>query len=148
MGGRRSEGSRLVYRVAGSPDAQRRGEVLLDLLACRLSIQAAGDRLGLGQARVNLLRQKIVQAVVLTLEPRPAGRPAKATDDRDRELQQLRTRVAELEHEVKVLELKTELNSVIRMTPGASASGKKTKQPRRERPRKTRSRRGRRRRKT
>lgn len=125
MGGRRSEGSRLVYRVTGSPAAQQRGEVLLELLARNLTIHEAGAQLDLGQARVNVLRRDVVSAVVEALEPRPSGRPSRPVDERDTEIQQLRSRVAELEHEVKVLSLKTELQTALPQCAAEPPSEKK-----------------------
>lgn len=132
MGGRRSEGSRLVYRVPGSPVAKRRGEILLELLARNLTINEAGVLLDLGQARVNILRRDAVTSLVQTLEPRPSGRPSKPVDDRDVEIQQLESRVAELEHEVKVLTLKVTLQDALPRCISEPEPEKKTSRQRRK----------------
>src|SRR5262245_36492730 len=73
--GRKPAWAELVNRLDGSTVAKARLRALLETLAGRQTVAAACLGLGLSERRFHALRDRILQAGLAGLEPRPAGRP-------------------------------------------------------------------------
>ncbi len=96
--GRRPEWDAAVGRLEGSALAKARLLAVLDVLSGRRTVAQAGLPLGLGERRLRALRDQALAAALAGLEPRPAGRPARAPAGPD-------ARVAALEAEVRELRI-------------------------------------------
>lgn len=100
--------------------------MILRTLTGELTIAEASEQLGIKQARFNDIRRQALKAAVADLEPRRPGRPAKQPDPQAEELATLQSRVVELEQELKVSEVRTEL--ALALPALTNPARKKTKQ--------------------
>lgn len=107
MRGRRPVGPELTERLEGSAQARRRMRVILETLAGTMRVTEACVELGICSQRFESLRAEAIGAGIAALEPKPKGRPTRA--ERQPEIVQLEERVAELEAELKVLQVRAEL---------------------------------------
>src|SRR5262249_35049434 len=89
----------------GSIGAKERLEVILETIAGRMKVTEACARLEIGEAMFHRLRTEVLQAGLARLEPRPLGRPPRPTVPEA-------FRVAELEHDLKDLELELKTTRV------------------------------------
>ena len=105
MPGRKPLGPQLAQHLEGSIGAKERLEVILETLAGQLKVADACARLGIGEAMFHRLRTEVLQAGLARLEPRPLGRPPRPTVPEA-------LRVAELEHDLKDLELELKTTRV------------------------------------
>jgi hypothetical protein len=79
----------------------------------RLTIDQAGQRLGIGPAMFYKLRTEVLEAGLARLEPRPMGRPPHQPTVEDAKREELEHRVAELESELKIAEVREEIAQVM-----------------------------------
>jgi hypothetical protein len=107
--GRRSEMEALVDAVPASRDARERTKVLLMTLAGPWSVCQGYQRLGIRRTRYQDLRRRMLEGAVRALEQGPVGRPPRPRPVAIRELQQLRRRVVELEHELRCTQAELEI---------------------------------------
>ena len=92
------EGPKLVDRLEGADESKKRLRAILETIAGQRSVDEACSALGISPARFHELRNKILQAALVALEPQPAGRPRAPSDEQD-------PRIAELEAELKDLKI-------------------------------------------
>src|SRR5262245_55964039 len=105
MPGRKPLGPQLAQHLDGSIEAKERLEVILETLAGRMKVADACARLGIGEAMFHRLRTEVLQAGLARLEPRPLSRPPRLAVPEA-------LRVAELEHDLKDLELELKTTRV------------------------------------
>jgi hypothetical protein len=98
MAGRHPAGPEYVEQLEGSELAKRRLRIVLETLAGRCGIGEAAKLLGITEQRVHQLREEALQAALLELEPKPAGRPRRPVAGEDPDA--LRERLLELEKEL------------------------------------------------
>ena len=113
MRGRRPSGPEMVDQLPGSDLARERVKVVLQTMAGALRVQEACAVLHLSEQRFDELRVQALQAAVSELEPKPAGRPPRLVTDEQAEIARLRERVAQLEAELKVSQIRVELAAAL-----------------------------------
>jgi hypothetical protein len=113
MRGRLPSGPEFVEQVSGSVIARNRARVLLETIAGTCRVKEACLRLGIGEPRFDQLRIHALEHLVQSLEPRPAGRPARTPSPADERIRQLQDQVAALEMEVKLAQARTEIALVL-----------------------------------
>ena len=86
--------------------------ILLTLLGLR-PVQEALCALGIGRTYFAMLRTQVLHGSVQLLQPRPCGRPRRVTTVSVAELDALRRRVAELEHENARLQAQLDVAPVL-----------------------------------
>src|SRR5262245_25460142 len=89
--------------------AQRRVDVIIEVIAGRMGVEEACARLGVSPARFYQLRERALRAAVEALHPRPAGRPVKTIPREERQRQALEARVRELEEDLQAALVRTEI---------------------------------------
>ena len=107
--GRRPDPAAIVMRLAGSPPAQQRLDLMLQTLTGKSSIPEAAARLGLGRSRFCLLRQEMLQAALEALEPKARGRPGVTRTDQDQLIADLQQQVLALKIDLKAAQIREEL---------------------------------------
>jgi hypothetical protein len=132
MRGRYPQGVELVAQLNGSDQAKQRLQVILGVVAGRCRGQQACARLGLGEDRLRQIRQAALQGALEALEPKAAGRPRRQEGGAARRVAELEARVAELEQELRLSQVREEIARILPDRPAAPGAGKKT---RRRRPR-------------
>jgi Helix-turn-helix domain len=129
MRGRRPSGPEYVDGLAGSALAKERLKVVLETLAGTCRVQEACQRLGISEPRFHQLRQRLLQAALGRLEPRPAGRPAQAPSAAQEEVGKLEEELAALRVQAQAAQTRAEialaLPGVLQKPP--SAAEKKTR---------------------
>jgi hypothetical protein len=137
--GRKPQGTGLVRPLSGSEHAKRRLTLFIQTLAGERSVGDACAELGIGESRFFAQRSEWLQESLELLEPRSAGRPAKAESPLPtEEVQSLRERLRELEARAAAVEVQSELARTLPHLIHRLRPGKKTAHPARRR--KTRSR--------
>jgi hypothetical protein len=126
--GRRPEGAGLVRRLAGSNDAKVRLQMIIEVLSGRRTVTQACARLGLSERRFHALRQCALQAALESLEPRPAGRPAR-TADGEASTEALEGIVRDLRLELRAAQVREEIAltmpELLRRTAGRKKAGRR-----------------------
>ena len=113
MRGRRPVGPELLDRIPGSESARKRVKVVLQTMTGELRVQEACHELQISEQRFDELRLEAMQAAVASLEPKPAGRPARATAADTDEKKRLQMRVAELEAQLTAAVVRAELAAAL-----------------------------------
>lgn len=103
MAGRKPDGPNLADRLDGPGESKRRLKVILETISGQRTIAGAAAALGVGEARFHELRNQVLQAALVALEPRPAGRPAQERPAQDPKVAELEAQVRELDLENKAL---------------------------------------------
>jgi len=109
MQGRHPAGPEFVERLEGSEKAKRRVRTMLELIADRIRVPEACERLGIKPARLDQLRKAYLQAMVTAAEEKQVGRPAHVPSAAEVENEQLRARIARLEAELAVALVRAEV---------------------------------------
>lgn len=104
MAGRHPAGPEYVERLEGSEQAKRRLRIVLETLAGNCGIREAAELLGITEQRVHQLREEALQAALVELEPKPAGRPRQAVAREDPAV--LQERMLELEKELRAAKVR------------------------------------------
>jgi len=107
MRGRRPIGPEVTEQLDGSAPARARMRLILETITGETRVKDARERLGICSQRFEALRAKAIRAGIAALEPKPIGRPARA--DRTPEVARLEARIAELEAELRVAQVRAEL---------------------------------------
>ena len=102
MRGRRPSGPEFVDKLPGGEKAKARLKILLETIAGERRVLDACERLAISEPRFDQLRLIALQAAIVALEDRPAGRPARQPNAAEEEIAQLRGRIAELEADIGV----------------------------------------------
>jgi hypothetical protein len=111
--GRKPLGIDQVDRVPGSSAAKKRLRVILANIAGELSTEEACNALGIEPSRLYDLKRRCLEDWVELLEPKTPGRkPAAQTPDQDR-IDELKTRIARMELELKAARLQEELARIV-----------------------------------
>jgi len=110
-----------VDHLQGSDHARLRLKAILQCMLGDLTVPAACEQLGIGQARFHAMRNQWLQEALELLEPRQTGRPPKRPAS-----EQLLERVAQLESEKRDLEQQLRLSEargqVVAITAATSPS--------------------------
>jgi transposase len=111
--GRKPLGPSLVDRLDGSQRAKERLQVILETIAGQLTIAQACERLGIGEAMFHRLRTEVLEAGLECLEPKTVGRPRRVTTGEQRQLNVMAERIAELETELRMSEVREEIAQIL-----------------------------------
>jgi transposase-like protein len=133
MRGRYPSGPEFVDKLPGDAAAKERLRVVLETLtgACRVS--EACQRLNLSEQRFDQVRIEALQAALAALGPKPIGRPPRESSPTDDELEQLRSRVVELEALLRVQTVRTEVAAILPHTTAAVEKKSLLRLPKRRR---------------
>ena len=113
MRGRRPVGPELAERLDGSAAAGRRMRVILETIAGTRRVHEACEQLGVCEQRFEALRATAIRAGVAALEGRPIGRPPKVPPEVRAQITRLEERVADLEAQLHLAEVRLELAAVL-----------------------------------
>jgi len=105
--GRTVNAGRLVTTMDAMNEAKRQLMTILDVLAGKLTITEACERLGVSKATFHRMRDQALQGALDGLVPQPAGRPAKPVDPKDQKIQVLEERIADLGVELEAERART-----------------------------------------
>jgi hypothetical protein len=126
MRGRRPSGPEYVEKLDGSAAAKARLRIVLETVAGTRRVSEACALLGVSEQRFEQLRIEALQAGLARLEPQPQGRPPRRSTPAEWEAEQLRIRVAELEAELRLAAVRTEVAAIV---PSAVAPPQKKTPP-------------------
>ena len=121
-----------VEGLSGSELAKRRLTMILKTLSSELTIAEACTELGISESRFHALRHQWLEEALKLLEPRPMGRPSKASPAVDAdELAKLQAEKEELQRQLHVAQVREEIAAVLPqgITTLAQAPKKTTKPP-------------------
>lgn len=108
--GRPPKGLGHVRDLDGPEEQKARLEAILESLTGDVGVDEAAAKAGIQPARFHELRKQVLQAALDRLAPQPTGRPGKAAPSADSlRLAELEKRFAELEHELELSEIRSEL---------------------------------------
>ena len=99
----------------------------LQVRAGQITAQEAARQLGISRQAYYKWEQRALQALLRALEDQPAGRPPAPSDPAK---DQLQTRVAQLEKQVRLYEQRDKLRTVIQQMEEPDDSGSSTKKNR------------------
>jgi hypothetical protein len=129
-----------VEHLQGSHHARLRLKLILECMMGHLTVPAACEQLGIGEARFHAMRNQWLQEALELLEPRRTGRPPKQLTTGE-----LLERVAQLEGEKRDLEQQLRLSEareqVVAITATASPAPAPTARKKNERRQRRRARR-------
>jgi hypothetical protein len=111
MAGRYPAGPEYVELLDGSEPAKQRLRLILETLAGQCGIGEAAQRLGVTEQRVHQLREEALQAALVELEPKPAGRPRRPAEPLDAAV--LAEQVLELEKQLRAAKVRESIALVL-----------------------------------
>jgi hypothetical protein len=106
-------GPRLVRYLEGSEQAKERLETILESMTGTLSVHAACERLGIGEAMFHRLRTRVLQVAVADLEPRPRGRPRHEPSEAERQRDMLAAEMEELKSELLTATVRCQVSQIL-----------------------------------
>ena len=104
--------------------SQKRASLILQVRAGRLTAQEAARQLGISRQAYYRWEQRALRALLQALEDQPKGRPPAPADPVK---EQLRSRVEELEKQVRLYEQREALRLLIKQMEESDSSGSSTK---------------------
>lgn len=107
LAGRPAEGLEHIDRLSASPRAKQRLKAVVATLHGDVTIGEACDRLGVHASRFHEMRHEALQAAADRLEPKPSGRKPRSDPKGPSELEKTKTRIAELETELVIEQVRT-----------------------------------------
>jgi transposase-like protein len=113
MRGRHPSGPSFVDKLPGHTTAKERLRVVLETIAGDCRVSEACERLGISEQRFDELRLEALQGAIAALEPKPLGRRPQASSTDDAEVRQLKDRVAELEAQLQIAAVRTEVAAIL-----------------------------------
>jgi hypothetical protein len=116
-----------------SAEAKQRFQVTVQILTGTCRVQEACARLGLGASRLEQVRQEIVAGALASAERQRPGRKPQVVSDLQRDVEQLRQRIAQLEAALTAATVRAEVAAALPRV--GTAAEKKTPPPRRRRQR-------------
>ena len=122
--GRKPKGPALVDGLECSDTARERLRWILRATSGEATVPEVCAELGIGESRFHQLRDEVLQAAAESLEPRPAGRPAKPVGPSERRIGELEQRNRELTRQLEAERLRYEL--AVMKFAGAEPGVKKT----------------------
>lgn len=111
--GRPPLGPEIVDRIEGSEEAKKRARIILEVIAGRLSVEAACTALDIEATRFEDVRKEAFAGLVAALEPRPAGRPPKPVDEAAEKLKALEDENKRLKMELVTSHVREEIAVVL-----------------------------------
>jgi hypothetical protein len=111
--GRKPEWAEAVGRLEGSAVAKARLRAVLEALTGRRTLAEVCLELGLSERRVRGLRDRMLQAALAGLEPRPAGRPAPPAGGPRRRVAELEAVVRDLRLDLRAAQVREEIALVM-----------------------------------
>lgn len=119
-----------VEHLRGSDHARLRLKLILQCMLGNLTVGAACEQLGIGQARFHAMRNQWLQEALELLEPRRTGRPPKrlASDELLARVAQLESEKRDLEQQLRLAEAREQVVTITASTspPPSAAPEKKT----------------------
>ena len=105
---RPNKGVNHVDEIQGSKESKRRAKLILKTITGEMSVREACEQLGVGPTQFANLRTQALEGLVDSLGPKPAGRRPRVQVASPREVD-LAQRVADLEHENRLLRAQVEV---------------------------------------
>jgi transposase-like protein len=106
---RPNKGLAHVDSLDGDPETKWRLKVVLATLSGEMLVDEAVDELDVGPTQFANLRRQALQGALGALGPKPVGRPARTSEYGEDEVEALRQRIRELEHDAQLLRSRLEL---------------------------------------
>lgn len=106
--GRKPQGWKLIDRLSADESCKARLKAFLETMTAQCTVGEACRNLGIEQSRFFAMRNAWLEEAVALLEPKPAGRPRKATSDEPR-VEELKQEVRDLEQRLMAAELRAKL---------------------------------------
>jgi transposase len=104
--------------------SQQRASLIVQVRAGQITAQQAAQQLGISRQAFYKWEKRALQALLRALEDQPAGRPRTQTDPQK---DQLQSRVAELERQVRLYEQREKLRALLEEMEESGDSGSSTK---------------------
>lgn len=104
--------------------SQLRASLILQVEAGHITAQQAAQQLGISRQAFYKWQMRGLKALMRALEDQPAGRPANSTDP---EKDQLKSRVEQLEHQVRLHEQRDKLRSLLKQMEESDSTDSSTK---------------------
>jgi transposase-like protein len=98
-----------VDSLKGDEEDKWRLKLILATLTGQMFVEEAYDELAIGPTQFANLRKQVLQGALDALQARPVGRPSRWVPPSEEEVEALRQRIVELEHDAKVLRARLEL---------------------------------------
>ena len=119
MRGRYPSGPEFVDKLLGDDVAKERLRVVLETLAGTCRVGDACEKLHLSEQRFDQLRIEALEGALQALAPKPLGRKPNMTTLAEQEAEQLRARVAELEAQLRIAGVRTQVAAILPHTTAA-----------------------------
>jgi transposase len=104
--------------------SQPRASLILQVRTGQLTAQQAAQQLGISRQAFYKWEKRALKALLNALADQPPGRPKAASDP---EKDQLKTRVEELERQVRLYEQRDQLRTLLKEMEESSKDGSSTK---------------------
>ena len=104
--------------------SQQRASLILQVRSGQITAQHAAQQLGISRQAFYKWEKRALQALLNALQDQPPGRPKGITDP---EKDQLKTRVEELERQVRLYEQRDQLRALLKQMEEPDSSGSSTK---------------------
>lgn len=123
--GRPPLGPEIVDRIEGSEEAKKRARIILEVIAGKLSVDAACQALGIETTRFEDVRKEAFAGLVAALEPKPAGRPPKPVDEAAERLKTLEEENKRLKIELLTSHVREEIAVMLPHRARSKKNGKR-----------------------
>jgi transposase-like protein len=104
--------------------SQLRASLILQVRSGQITAQHAAQQLGISRQAFYKWEKRALKALLNALQDQPPGRPKGITDP---EKDQLKTRVEELERQVRLYEQRDQLRALLKQMEEPGSSGSSTK---------------------
>ena|SRR5579864_5269885 len=104
--------------------SELRASLILQVRAGQITAQQAAQQLGISRQAFYKWEQRALKALLHALQDQPPGRPKGITDP---EKDQLKTRVEQLERQVRLYEQREALRALLKQMEEPGSSGSSTK---------------------
>ena len=104
--------------------SELRASLILQVRAGQITAQQAAQQLGISRQAFYKWEKRALKALLHALQDQPAGRPKGTTDP---EKDQLKSRVEELERQVRLYEQRDQLRSLLKQMEESDDTGSSTK---------------------
>jgi transposase-like protein len=104
--------------------SQLRASLILQVRSGQITAQSAAQQLGISRQAFYKWEKRALKALLNALQDQPPGRPKGITDP---EKDQLKTRVEELERQVRLYEQRDQLRALLKEMEEPGSSGSSTK---------------------
>ncbi|HEX5271047.1 MAG TPA: hypothetical protein VFW33_11185 [Gemmataceae bacterium] len=98
----------MIDRLSGDEDCKARFKAFLQTMTGQCTVPGACQELGIEQSRFFALRSTWLQESLNLLEPKPRGRPRKATPD-EPQMAELKQQMEQLQQQLRLAELRAQL---------------------------------------